>query len=164
MERYAIHYNTPLGTLALTADDRGITSAAFINSTAPTPPNISLAPVLRQAIQWLDDYFSGSDPGDPPPLYPAGTAFQQQAWQLAQKIPYGCTLSYGALANQLAAAREIPKMSAQAIGGAMKRNPIVLFIPCHRVVAANGLGGYFAHPERKRALLALEGVDVRLLG
>lgn len=75
---------------------------------------------------------------------------------------FGCTATYGMLAQEAAREMGIPKMSAQAVGGAMKRNPIAIFIPCHRVVGANGkLGGYFGNDRRKIDLLTLEGQDMR---
>ena len=76
-------------------------------------------------------------------------------------IPYGKTLRYGDIAAMLARESGLAKMSAQAVGGAVGHNPISLMIPCHRVVGANGnLTGYGGGLDRKRALLALEGVDM----
>lgn len=93
---------------------------------------------------------------------PKGTEFQLRIWRLAQQIPFGYTATYGTLAKEAAREMGIPKMSAQAVGGAMKRNPIAILIPCHRVVGANGkLGGYFGNDRRKIDLLTLEGQDMR---
>jgi methylated-DNA-[protein]-cysteine S-methyltransferase len=86
------------------------------------------------------------------PVGLAGTPFQVQVYAAARAIPYGHTRSYGEIAGESGAPR-----AARAVGTAMARNPHGLLIPCHRVVAANGLGGYGRHPDRKRALLRLEG-------
>ena len=112
-------------------------------------------PLSGHLLQW-----QGS--GNYTLLRPAGTPFQLRIWRLAQQIPFGCTATYGMLAQEAAREMGIPKMSAQAVGGAMKRNPIAIFIPCHRVVGANGkLGGYFGNDRRKIDLLTLEGQDMR---
>ena len=74
------------------------------------------------------------------------------------EIPYGQTTSYGALAKRLAAQRGIPRMSAQAVGGAVGANPVSIIVPCHRVLGADGsLTGYAGGLDRKRRLLELEG-------
>ena len=159
-----ILYHSPLGTLYLEADSKGITKTTFdipVTNDRIYYNTNSNDPILTKATQWLNSYFKGKDPGIIPPLHPQGTSFQRRTWQLVTGIPYGYTASYGTIAEQLAAEKGIFKMSAQAVGGAVKRNPIAIFIPCHRVVAANGIGGYFSHIERKIALLTLEGVDMR---
>ena len=93
----------------------------------------------------------------PFPLAPAGTPFQQLVWRLLLDIPYGETRTYGELSHQAAQLLGKQRMSAQAIGGAVGRNPISILIPCHRCVGANGkLVGYAAGLERKAWLLAHE--------
>ena len=78
-------------------------------------------------------------------------------WQLLLRVPYGGTTTYGALARALAAQRGVEHVSAQAVGGAVGRNPISLIVPCHRVLGADGsLRGYAGGLDRKAALLALE--------
>ena len=95
-----------------------------------------------------------------PPLRPVGTAFQQEVWQLLRAIPYGKTTTYGEIAAALAARHGIPRMSAQAVGGAVGRNPIPIFIPCHRVVGSGGkLTGYSGGLEKKQFLLSNEHID-----
>ena len=91
----------------------------------------------------------------------AGTAFQKAVWALLCAIPYGQTTTYGALAKLLAKAWGKERFSAQAVGGAVGRNPISIFVPCHRVVGANGsLTGYAGGIEKKLVLLRLEGADL----
>ena len=113
------------------------------------------ARVLRAAASWLDDYFAGEAPSPAPiPLVPAGTDFQKRVWEAMDAIPYGATHTYGHLAATMRGAG-IPA-SAQAVGGAVGRNPLLLIRPCHRVVAADGPGGYAAGAEAKAWLLAHE--------
>ncbi len=148
-------FHSPLGDIRLTAEDGALLEAAFdVSATMPQ----SVTPFLESVCRWLDEYFQGKDPGEMPALCPKGTPFQLRIWRLAQQIPFGYTATYGTLAQEAAREMGIPKMSAQAVGGAMKRNPIAIFIPCHRVVGANGkLGGYFGNDRRKIDLLTLEG-------
>ena len=88
--------------------------------------------------------------------------WQRQVWQLLGEIPYGETTTYGALARRIAAQQGRPVMSAQAVGGAVGRNPIAILIPCHRVLSAHGPGGYGGGLWRKQLLLAREGVSMPL--
>ena len=110
---------------------------------------------LGVAASWLDGYFAGEAPSPAPiPLVPAGTDFQKRVWEAMDAIPYGATRTYGHLAVTLRGAG-IPA-SAQAVGGAVGRNPLLLIRPCHRVVAATGPGGYAAGGDAKAWLLAHE--------
>ena len=91
------------------------------------------------------------------PLNPIGNEFSQTVRNLLKTIPYGKTTSYGAIAQQVASIRGIKKMSAQAIGGAVGRNPIAIIIPCHRVIGKSGaLVGYTGGLDLKIALLQHE--------
>jgi methylated-DNA-[protein]-cysteine S-methyltransferase len=119
-------------------------------------------PVLEAARTWLENYFAGERPEPQQlPLNPKGTEFQKRVWRLLLEIPYGQVTTYGALAAKLAQERG-GKMSAQAIGGAVGRNPISIIIPCHRVIGANGrLTGYAGGLWRKQALLRLEGAMIK---
>ena len=89
----------------------------------------------QRVIEQLEEYFSGRRHCFELPIETAGSDFQQRVWQRMQLIPFGEVRSYGHLAGQLAS-------SARAVGGACRANPVPLFIPCHRVVAANGIGGF----------------------
>ena len=108
-------------------------------------------PVFDATRQWLDAYFAGTIPQAMPPLMFRGTAFQQHVWAELLTVPYGQTVTYGDIA------RLIGCRSAQAVGGAVGRNPISIIVPCHRVVGSDGsLTGYAGGLDRKRALLQLE--------
>ena len=96
-----------------------------------------------------------------PRLHLEGTAFRRAVWELLRKIPYGKTTTYGALAKQLAEKQGRPRMSAQAVGGAVGRNRIAILIPCHRVVGTNGsLTGYAGGIDKKEKLLRMEHVNM----
>ena len=113
------------------------------------------ARALGAAISWLDGYFAGEAPSPATvPLAPAGTDFQKRVWEAMDAIPYGATNTYGHLAATLRDAG-VPA-SAQAVGGAVGRNPLLLIRPCHRVLAATGPGGYAAGGDVKAWLLAHE--------
>ena len=113
------------------------------------------ARALGAAMSWLDGYFAGEAPSHATVrLAPAGTDFQKRVWEAMDAIPYGATHTYGHLAATMRGAG-IPA-SAQAVGGAVGRNPLLLIRPCHRVVAADGPGGYAAGAEAKAWLLAHE--------
>ena len=113
------------------------------------------ARALRAAAGWLDGYFAGKAPSPADvPLAPAGTDFQRRVWEAMDAIPYGATRAYGHLAATLRGAG-VPA-SAQAVGGAVGRNPLLLIRPCHRVVATTSPGGYAAGLGAKAWLLAHE--------
>ena len=116
-------------------------------------PTTTKLPVFDETRRWLDLYIAaGEKPDSIPPLAPLGTPFQQRVWKILLTIPYGKTMSYGDIACLVS-----PTMSAQAVGGAVGRNPIAIIIPCHRVIGADGsLTGYGGGLERKRWMLELE--------
>lgn len=153
---------SPLGPVILAANGEALTGLWF-RGQKYEPRDLDRVPrqedlsVFRDARSWLERYFSGRDPGPPPPLAPLGTAFQQEVWAHLAAIPYGATRTYGEIAAQMAFRRDFGRMSARAVGSAVGRNKISLMIPCHRVVGAAGaLTGYAGGLERKKALLALE--------
>ena len=160
-------YASPLGGILLAADETGLTGlwfegAKYFAAGLPQERAEQTTPILAEAARWLDIYFSGREPDFTPPLHPVGSPFQKAVWELLLQIPYGETMTYGALAHQLAAQRGLPRMSAQAVGGAVGRNKISLIIPCHRVVGTNGsLTGYAGGVDKKVKLLELEHNDMR---
>ena len=120
------------------------------------------ARALRAAAGWLDGYFAGEAPSPAClPLAPTGTDFQRCVWEAMDTIPYGATRTYGQIVAQLRGAG-IPA-SAQAVGGAVARNPLLLIRPCHRVVASTGPGGYAGGATLKRWLLEREAATASSL-
>ena len=145
---------SPIGTLKIVAAEQGICALHFQGEKVLSQKELSapLHPVLRQAVRELDEYFSGDRRVFTLPMTPKGTPFQHLVWEALQKIPYGTTCSYG----EIAAAIGNPRAS-RAVGMANNRNPLPIFIPCHRVIGADGrLVGYGGGLDIKRKLLALE--------
>lgn len=142
-------HDSPLGMLRLCADDRALLALDFVKQggSASGP-----SPLLDEACRQLEGYFAGQRREFNLPLAPRGTPFQQRVWQLLQRIPFGETRSYRELALQL------HKPGAmRAVGGANHHNPLPLFIPCHRVIGADGrLVGYAGGLKLKAWLLAHE--------
>lgn len=151
------YYDSPVGRLLLTSE-HGALTGLWMDARAPEGASREEDnPVLIQTKNWLDGYFRGEPPEIDFPLAPEGTAFQCRVWQILLAIPYGETRSYGDIAREAAALMGKKKMSAQAVGGAVGRNPISILIPCHRVVGAGGqLTGYAGGLERKAWLLGHE--------
>ena len=151
-------FDSPIGTLLLCSDGEYLTAVVFkgqkyADRHIPRDSLPGSCPVLEDTKVWLSRYFSGEKPKNTPPLKPVGTEFQQRVWKTLLEIPYGKTLTYGDLAKALGC------KSAQAVGGAVGRNPISILIPCHRVVGADGsLTGYAGGVERKEFLLRLESL------
>ena len=113
-----------------------------------TPPS----PLLQQAFTQLEEYLAGKRKNFSLPLAPQGTPFMLRVWHALQDVPYGKTASY----KDIACAIGSPK-AARAVGLANNKNPLAIFIPCHRIIGANGkLVGYGGGLEIKRTLLALE--------
>lgn len=177
-------YDSPIGSLTLAArggaliglwgagqrffgSPYGIDEAvarSALDLTSPVSRDVILAEAgwgeadaraLGAAMSWLDGYFAGEAPSPATVrLAPAGTDFQKRVWEAMDAIPYGATRTYGHLTATLRDAG-VPA-SAQAVGGAVGRNPLLLIRPCHRVVAATGAGGYAAGSGAKAWLLAHE--------
>ena len=150
-------YASPLGGLLLTCDEEGLTGL-WMDREKPEAEDTH--PVLEQTKNWLDAYFRGEKPALDLPLAPKGTAFQMQVWEILLTIPFGQTRTYGDIAREMAARMGKEKMSAQAVGQAVGKNPISILIPCHRVVGAGGkLTGYASGLEKKVWLLRHEGSE-----
>ena len=123
-------------------------STAESNIISEKLPTFKVATLV---CRWLDCYFSGHCPDFLPPLALQGSPFQRRVWQALMDIPYGATVTYGALALRVGC------RSAQAVGQAVGRNPVAIIVPCHRVVGGDGsLTGYAYGLERKEYLLRLE--------
>ena len=152
---------TPLGTMLLAAADDALAGAWFEGQRHH--PRIDALwlrrrdlPVLRRAAAELGEYLAGERVAFDVPLAPAGTPFQRAVWTCIAKVPFGETIAY----RELAARAGRPE-AIRAAGAATGRNPLSVFIPCHRIVGADGaLTGYAGGIERKRALLGIERATV----
>lgn len=154
--QYFDTYESPLGEILLTCDGEHLTALFFAGQKYADVYLSSDAvqksvPVLEETKAWLDAYFLGNVPDVFPAMKLVGSDFQKRIWELLLEIPYGETVTYGYLAKKLGC------KSAQAVGGAVGRNPISILVPCHRVMGAGGkLTGYAGGVEKKEFLLKLE--------
>jgi len=156
-------YPSPIGTLSLVADEQylyGIwvqDQKHFERGIDADMEVVKKHPVLDQVIPYLDTYFDGcAQDLSSLPLSPIGTDFEKRVWTYLQAIPYGQTVTYGQIAQDLQVA------SAQAIGGAVGRNPWSILVPCHRVLGSgNRLTGYASGVEKKAWLLEHEDADFK---
>ena len=156
---YKSIYHSPLGTFILISDSRHLLKLCPAELYKESEDVIERDSVpIRLAKHWLDAYFHDSKPSiSDLPLRPVGTAFQQKCWQLLCKIPYGHTCTYKDIANEMVSINSVGKMSCQAVGQVIKRNPISIIIPCHRVIGSDGsLTGYSGGLDLKQALLIHE--------
>ena len=143
-------FPSPLGALTLTEEEGALTELRFGDLGGR-----DLSPLLMHARREIGEYLAGERREFDLPLSPSGTPFQREVWRALQAIPYGECRTYGAIA----AAIDRPK-AFRAVGMANHCNPLPLLIPCHRVVGADGrLTGYAGGLERKRFLLAIEGLE-----
>jgi methylated-DNA-[protein]-cysteine S-methyltransferase len=141
-----LSFHTPLGALTLSEYNGAIVALDW-----GWGRDQSDTALLREGRDQLQAYFDGARQTFKLPLALNGTPYQQRVWQALQSIPYSQTCSYGEVASKVGG-------SARAVGGANRRNPIPIIIPCHRVVGYGGLGGYSGGDglETKRWLLSLE--------
>ena len=153
---YRQDYLSSLGELTLVSDGNWLTGLWF-GQVRKDLKDKELS-VFALTRKWLDIYFQGGIPDFLPPMRMEGTAFRREVWDILLEIPYGETVTYGEIAGQLAKRRNIEKMSAQAVGGAVGHNPISILVPCHRVVGSDGsMTGYGGGIDKKIGLLLLEG-------
>lgn len=160
MKLYIRHYDSPLGRMTLESDGTSLSGLGFDGQNRSSAGGLvtgSSLPVFEETCRWLDIYFQGGIPDFTPALALHGSDFQQTVWKILLEIPYGQTVTYGWIAGRLSSTRDGGRMSAQAVGGAVGRNPVALIVPCHRVIGAGGrLTGYAAGLDRKAWLLAHE--------
>lgn len=159
---YKQMYPSPLGEMSLVANESGLVGVWFLQQKyfehGLEEGNLLLEKndILKETELLLEHYFSGDCPDFSSLLLASvGTNFQQQVWAYLQTIPYGETVTYGQIAKKLG------NRSAQAVGGAVGRNPFSIIVPCHRVLGSQGqLTGYAGGLDKKRWLLEHEGVEL----
>lgn len=146
---------TPFTSLKISCNDDAVTSVDFVDQSKASTSHVSglMADVKKQVNQYCQQA-----QGFKLSLQPQGTDFQKKVWVALQKIPAGKVKTYGEIARDL-------KTSPRAVGNACRKNPIPLFIPCHRVVSQTGIGGFAGATEGeyldiKRQLLRHEGVEI----
>lgn len=158
---FTSHYISPLGGITMASDGDALVGIWFDGQKyfgkglANDYETCDYLPIFFETRRWLDTYFSGCEPDFTPKLKMRGSNFRKRIWEVLLNIPYGQTMTYGEIARTLGVS------SAQAIGGAVGRNPISLIIPCHRVLGAGGkLTGYTGGIDKKTWLLKMEGISV----
>ena len=153
--KYYHYYESPIGKLVIVHNDRGITNLYLAHLLQIENAIQEETDLIKEAVKQLDEYFNGLRQSFDLPLAPAGTHFQQKVWQTLRNIPCGKTYSYKQIAEQIGNSK-----ASRAIGMANNKNPILLLIPCHRVIGGNGkLVGFAAGLEMKKYLLTLEGTS-----
>ncbi len=163
---YIYYYNSPLGRITISSNGKELTGLWFDNhkhldSKSPKYHKEKALPIFDETKKWLDTYFSGAAPDFTPPIKVDTTPFRKSVLEIVWIIPFGQTMTYGEIANHIAKQRGLAKMSAQAVGQAVGSNPILLIIPCHRIVGANGnLTGYACGLEKKLQLLTMEKTNI----
>lgn len=145
------YLDTPLGLLCLRASRSALISLSPAREKGEIHPN----DITRRAVLQLTEYFLKKRQEFSIELAPQGTPFQRRVWEIMRDIPYGKVVSYGQLAAAIG-----QESACRAAAGAVGKNPLPIFLPCHRVVAAGGLGGFLWGSDAKRLLLALEGVEI----
>lgn len=151
--RNIFYYNTMIGELAIEENGLAITKVFFVDKDIEEESlEKNETELLKEAIKQLNEYFDGKRKEFDLPLAPKGTEFQKKVWNALKKIPFGETRSYGEIAKLIG-----NEKASRAVGMANNKNPIMIIIPCHRVIGANGkLVGYAGGIDIKEKLLNLE--------
>lgn len=187
-KRYSAVYDSPVGRLTIVTDGKALTAILLEKETESVDPEIWDTDLPAEACEiidftrrWLDRYFAGEAMPNPrigedgrsytlgfedstgfitlvPDWGSDSSDFRRQVWRMLCDIPYGETITYGDIAGEMGRMRGVKKMAAQAVGGAVGKNPISIVIPCHRVIGAGGkLTGYGGGIPVKTWLLEHEG-------
>lgn len=160
---YVAKYCSPLGMLGMVSDGESLKGLNFFSQsdseeTVLTGEHRDELPIFAEVRRWLDIYFKGGEPDFMPRIGLSGSKFQLEVWEALRRIPYGQVVTYGEIAEEIAEKRGIAKMSAQAVGGAVGRNPVGILVPCHRVIGKDGnLTGFGGGIRWKVGLLKIEG-------
>lgn len=159
---YSSIYKSPLGKIIITEQNGKLTELKFLqeplNGELKNIDNANVTPVIKKTIAWLKAYFNGENQETllnlTPEYYLEGTEFQKKVWKEISLIPRGKTKTYGEISSSLV--KSGIKSSPRAVGMAAGKNKILLIIPCHRVVAKSGQGGFNAGIRIKQSLLDME--------
>lgn len=144
---------SPVGKLKICIQNELLKQVVLNSVESAGKPRTQLG---RMVLQQFESFFRSAGNAFDLPVYPQGTEYQQKVWNCLNHIPPGETMTYGEIAAQLGS-------SARAVGNACRQNPIPIVVPCHRVIAASGLGGFAGqkggtYAKIKRHLLQHEGV------
>ena len=155
--KYSWHYNTEIGRIRIAENGSAITEITLGDQPNSEPEEEKETTLIKEAGTAFKEYLAGNRHSFDFPLAPQGTDFQKEVWQALQAIPYGETRSY----KQIAQAIGNPR-ACRAVGMANHKNPILIVIPCHRVIGSDGsLVGYGGGIDLKEKLLQREGFEVK---
>ena len=168
---YKTYYNSPVGKLLIASKDGKLIGLwieeqkYYLGKIKDELIENDKEEILVKTKKWLDKYFLGENPKiSDLEISLNGTSFEKVVWELLKKIPYGEVTTYKELSKKVAKKLGKEKMSAQAVGGAIRHNPISIIIPCHRVVGTDGnLTGYAGGIDKKVKLLKHEKVNMEKL-
>ncbi|MCH1609630.1 MAG: methylated-DNA--[protein]-cysteine S-methyltransferase [Flavobacteriaceae bacterium] len=145
------YFESDIGILSVSTHNQEVISISFVDEIEKT--SASPSPVLQKALKQIEEYFNGKRSEFDFPYRWVGTDFQVKIWKLVSRIPYGTSLAYVKVAQAYGDAKMV-----RAVGAALAKNPLIILIPCHRVMGSDGsLVGYSAGIDKKRQLLELEG-------
>lgn len=145
------YFESDIGILSVSTHNHEVISISFVDEIEKT--SASPSPVLQKALKQIEEYFNGKRSEFDFPYRWVGTDFQVKIWKLVSRIPYGTSLAYVKVAQAYGDAKMV-----RAVGAALAKNPLIILIPCHRVMGSDGsLVGYSAGIDKKRQLLELEG-------
>ena len=145
------YFESDIGILSVSTHNQEVISIRFVDEIEKT--SASPSPVLQKALKQIEEYFNGKRSEFDFPYRWVGTDFQVKIWKLVSRIPYGTSLAYVKVAQAYGDAKMV-----RAVGAALAKNPLIILIPCHRVMGSDGsLVGYSAGIDKKRQLLELEG-------
>jgi len=149
-KEFSAYYRSPIGALKIVGSPDGIAEISFVDDIQLSA---EMPACLRDCVRQLDEYFNGARKEFSVKLDLRGTEFQKRVWRELLNIPFGATTSYLNVANSLG-----DRKSIRAVGRANGQNPIVILVPCHRVIGSDGsLTGYGGGLWRKEWLLNFEG-------
>lgn len=164
---YYSKYNSKIGEITLISDGYSLTHLYIENQTHPTIKfeecvlNDNLE-IFKQTKNWLNEYFNKQIPRTNIKIKLQGSKFSKEVWEILKTIPYGKVITYKDIAEIIASKRNIKRMSCQAVGNAVGRNPTSIIIPCHRVIGSNGtLTGYNGGIDMKEKLLEIENISLK---
>lgn len=163
---YNCKYDSKVGEITLISDGKYLTNLYIENQAKVSFKCIedNDLEIFKNTKKWLDEYFSGKKPSIELKIKLEGSEFQKEVWSILNEIPYGKLTTYKEIADKITKRRGIKKMSAQAVGKAIGKNPISIIVPCHRVIGSDGsLTGYNGGIQIKEKLLRLENIDLNNL-
>ena len=150
------YYKSEARVVSVNIENQEVTRIFFVEEIEKIP--LPTSPLMGSVIKQIDEYFHGKRREFTFPIRPKGTDFQVKVWKLLSRIPYGTSLAYVKVAQAYGDAKMV-----RAIAGAIAKNPLLIVIPCHRVVGSDGsLVGYSGGITTKRRLLELEGYPKQL--